>query len=564
MHDPPHSRSSSPGPTSKQLRAFGLAVLLLGVLALLWARRDPSAEVVRSADGGGARGATTQVAAANESQQWGLPIPRGDSRVPGVAARRLTFVDPAGRPLPAVVLRDLDSAVSIGESDSEGRYDLRALDASRAIRASKPGFLASDLQVPGGELDLRVVLEPAPSLRGQLVDPAGHPIRDARVLVYEAGRRPSPAHLSAADDAALLGERGWATAACEQDGTFEVRGLTRGRRYRLCAGAPGFVLPQPVGFEAGDEALDSGMLVFMPYTVAAVVRLVDFDGGPPITSPLLFGSGPSFRVPGSDRESFHDERSLVLSGIPASRCAYKGRDERLIVWSSTSDPDSVLSRCRVEVPGYDPVDVTLDVPRLAVPVARRDVRLSPPRTDCLGALRVRIGALLRPSDSRAVPPSTRLLVQLRAASGQSMAFTLDLDADASMLLDALPCGDYRAWVESEHRRFKSESVPLSIRREGAADVCFDASGCGAAELHVRTGEGIPYGGQLLVMLSVGGRRSHTSAMLSGPPYRVDFLSPGEYSLRLRLEGEQDPREEVFDLRVGPGEVVFLDCALREE
>jgi len=140
-----------------------------------------------------------------------------------------------GRPLPDVRIREMcdDGARSI--TDRLGRFAVSGLAADRSVELlfAVDGYASRVVTVAVGERDLApVILEPAQTIRGLVVDEAGGPLADALVRVEE--------RLDAADPLwsslwpvgrAVL--RTQSTAA----GEFRIDGLVGGR-YRLAVVDP--------------------------------------------------------------------------------------------------------------------------------------------------------------------------------------------------------------------------------------------------------------------------------------------------------------------------------------
>jgi len=540
----------------------------LGLLAVLAALSIFVAFVVGKGAGRSAEGAVGKRPQQERSEPTGssdLGPPQGvrvaERRVEVGPHRQLKFVDPRGADLEGVELRRPEEAALVGVTSEGGVFKFVDVSAPAQVCASKAGFIGELVNLPDGAFDKEVVLHPAEVFRGQIVDQAGSGVAEAKVLVFEVGRTPPVERLSKAEGWGHDGRREWGVVDCADDGEFLIDGLTPSSRYGLCVGAPGHILPEPIFFRAGASERASGMLVVVPYTVAALIRFSDPDGGPPISNPGLFGNGPSLKIPEGRHTSFHDERGLALAGIPQGAIGANGRDEHLVVWSSATDPNGVLTRCQVEMPGYQPLDVEVAIPRHSNPLAILDIPLGAAQNDCLGALRVRVetpsGTAVNPG--RVTGPG--LIAMLRSDTRQTFSFRLKPDASGEMIVDAIPCGNYAVWLNSEHRRMKTERVPVVVDSNVAADAFFDLSGYGAAELRVLQGEDREYQGQLLVLISKPRTRSHTNALLEGPPYRVEHLEPGVYELRLRLEGEKEPRDETCPLRVSAGKLSLVECDL---
>jgi protocatechuate 3,4-dioxygenase beta subunit len=223
-------------------------------------------------------------------------------QLPASALRSAPVVDRGGQPIAGAWVWPFGEPGLAVRSDALGvcRLEASTVLLEGALLAAAPGFLTAVAKVPGPPVLPAIVLTPAVSLSGVVVDAAGRPQAGARLETV-------PLAESASLEEAVLTR---ASAA----GEFRVSGLAAGRSYRITAHHPGsasgVIALGPV------ETSVAGLRVVMRRGAALTGALIDERGEPAagVTVELLAETGRSLGRTATDGEG-----RFALSDLPPGR-----------------------------------------------------------------------------------------------------------------------------------------------------------------------------------------------------------------------------------------------------
>jgi protocatechuate 3,4-dioxygenase beta subunit len=272
------------------------------------------------------------------------------SLAPGESSRTVTPVPReirTGRVLEAVTRAPLPGALVWQQkpgqdrivwtrAEADGSFRLAA-DPHTPLLALAPGFLTASTPESLPEGSLSLILEPAVSLAGRVVDGAGRPVAGA---VVEA----LPATFSRTMD----WERGRTTA----DGTFLLSRLGVGQEYRLTVKAEGF-LPARLDATPGPRGEKQPPLRIVLNRGAAVAgRLVDPQGRP------VAGAALSLIALQEGAEGFQTaDETLRAASDPAGRFRFEPAAPGRFLLELIHPELALASRPTVEVAGPRQVDL---------------------------------------------------------------------------------------------------------------------------------------------------------------------------------------------------------------
>lgn len=528
----------------------GLA--LLAVALVLWVRGTGG---LREAVADGDRLAALSAPARDQegrsgeqaSTRWSLP------QAPREGAVLVRVVEEDDMPITGARVRYGTDLELQGLTDGVGEIELVLGESSLDVEVSAEGFHPRRVKLSPQAARVTVHLASQANLRGVVVDPGGAPIPFARILARPAASVPRVEF--------VLGDGGedWHRTTTSEAGEFQMRGLVPGRVYVLGAGATGWVLPKAVVFSAGAATQKESTVITLAYAFGLHLRLTDADGGPPVTSPNLFGFGPEFMVPYNDVGTLPDQVSSMLAGAPPSLVGTVRRDERLLLWFSTTDHGQLRTRLRVRVPGYDLVDEDVFVPRLRSTIDGQDVVLRAIPGACFGELKIRVGSSAPRGEVERDWHASPLRGVLRppTASGTAISFLVELDDQGEMVLDLVPCGPHVLTVNAPHGRMEAVAQDVEIRPGGGAEAFFDISEL--AELRVRLFEadGTEYRGMVHFHFYDPGDSARTSWTFQEGPYLLRHMEPGTLDLGVQFPFEPDARPARATLTLVSGGVATI-------
>lgn len=239
---PPSERAPSPGPAPSDARGRNLAILLWGGAALL---------------------AAVRIAA------WALPAPGAPAPPRPAATTVLRVVDDTGRPV--VGARVTLPGEDVRATDARGRARLPR--GARRVTVRADGFARWTGTVPDAAR-VRLALEVAAVVRGEVRTAQGAPVPDATVRLVWRGTEPVPPHATRTGP----------------DGRFRFDALSVGD-WTLEAEAPGHE-PAARPLRASTRFRNPPVVVDLRPVGRVLARVLDRDGAPrPGARVVLGGSG---------------------------------------------------------------------------------------------------------------------------------------------------------------------------------------------------------------------------------------------------------------------------------
>jgi len=181
--------------------------------------------------------------------------------------------DQAGEPVAGAKVRVFPHETATTADD--GTFEVTALSSRSSTQPSEPFILARDegrslaaaLPLDEARDRIEVVLAPAVTLRGQVVDPRGEPVAHARIsLTTYAG------NVGTSVDSTMTGA----------DGRYEIKALPAGRKYELSADARGFATTLvPVWLTEGIRGTsDLERVTLRPANLSVSGMVLDEQGKP--------------------------------------------------------------------------------------------------------------------------------------------------------------------------------------------------------------------------------------------------------------------------------------------
>jgi hypothetical protein len=454
-------------------RTGGLAAVALAIgLGIGWSQRDPSE--LRPAD-------PAEQARRSESPAHEVQVGEVEVAVGVFDSRGYEQSDVAVW-LEAQDKRSLWSAWS----DDEGRCTLRApsntaLATVRArARDGRAGSAAFDPRA--STLQIVIPAKPAPTypLRAQLtIDGAPAGAGFDVVLVLDAQLATSTEAVARAlrggQVNGLLATKSDATGAFafEADDPYTSRLISAGGRGWSTAGfVPAHVL----------EVEQIPLLQIY----GAILRLTDGDGPAAVSaaaptmgvreSPVRFAEGTQVKL---------DDISLLVAGMPREALAVSRTSRRLLVASNSTSPRIGPNFARLELFGYEPLDLAFDVTPLASGLLEVDAPLQ--RTTESNATGDFGGVVVRAVD---VSPELAAALErrdgagelvLRSAENELWRFNCALSARFGTAIEYVPRGEFRAQFHSRTGGVLAAPRPVVVK-PGWCDLELSLRGAGGVEL----------------------------------------------------------------------------------
>ena len=466
----------------------------------------------------------------------------------------------AGAALHAVC-HGLSSA--LGSTNADGSLPVQAQECmGLKIAASALGFgegSAPASDAVAGILEITLAVEAI--LDGQLML-EGTPIARQDVSVYawrSDDRPPSEELLSCPNNMRL---RNTKTAL---DGSFSLRGLTRGVGYTLVAAGNGMVSTSPIGNQR--PAIDRPALP-VEYVYALSVQVSDQNRKPLRTQDQLYGGGISWPsdIPGM-RALGRQEPAVNLLGIPRGQLYGNVQASFLLLGRSAQLRESVgPALVNVAIPGYELVYSEVAIPlHMGGPPQASLIKLDPLPDARWGKIELYMDGLFEPAD---VSTRGAYVARLRLddlALGKPIGdLCLWQLAPGLNSFEGIPGGEYKCVFLNKERFDRQPDAEsgewLIVVGEVPAKVHVDASRYGALELLVLNANGTLHAGKLSVMLRpqlIDGEPAANPLYLEKSPYVIPLLPEGVYKVDFL-----EPRMAVADameILIRAGQRLTVTC-----
>jgi hypothetical protein len=564
----------------KRSALIALVVVFLLALTVLFSRSRTD----HSPAGGAVHPAGAELQPTSSQAQSRIPqVPEQDSRkqVVETAASsapengvqyEVTITNDRYQPLAGAELRiDAgDSLLGVWKADEQGKISVSLSERPTMLwSASASGHAHQVLVLDAPQpREVTIALQAGITISGWVRKPGGVRV-DAGTLVvaYPSTWRQTPSEWIRRWQ---QGEAAPWTTRTRDDGSYQLDGVGTGMSCTLIAyeeGQCGLVVVEPLHADARKD-------IVLESLVMTCIQLVDAASGEVLRprSNLLDGYGMRVSFPPNTVQPL----SLSLSMLHALMPTLFGReaDEGLILNFYLGVPGSRVSMSW-EFPGYQAADERIAVQAYSASLAPIQIRLAPDGLQ-RGTILVR--------SSRQAPAAPPRLDQWPATitvypeQGEPMQFVWKPRADGLMELGGVPQGTNRLVFGS---RTGAYMVPPPggaewrvVVRESPITVDLPEIPTAGLLLRPQHPDGVAYNGPLQVSVihntataapaGIQGfgpviRGPGGQLAFAGPPYRVDWLQPGEYSVILGYPGQ---RNQPLTVRAEAGEHTPIVIPLR--
>lgn len=503
-------------------------------------------------------------------------------------------LDACGATTRFVVVRSNGQPAAAADVEAEGidggRLHLGRTDAAGVLSAEVPAewrgrfwatatnhATASVVALDGVQAEVVLTLTEGWSASGRVLGVEGHePPAGTTVLARRLGHRLASIPEEGRTAHVVRGD-------LDAEGEFTVRDLDQGTDWYLQARSPGCTTSAAALVTEGSPTAE---LQLLP-VYGVVLEFAAPDGplrGPwearPIggthgmlIEPQESGLRP-LRPDGSDLAAMQIELppdcdgwnrvALLFTGPPASDLALR--------------PPLVI---HVERLGYRPRSIVVQPPRLSGGPVPTQLVVLDPIAQSWGELRIQFGnPMVQGWDSAArIGPAARLV--LRRELDTPIGIPLASASSGTAIRFELPTGVWQVYFQADIGTFRypdtREGVALVVTERGA-DWSVPLEDTAAVEVELYDEQGAPYAAECILRISSPARPGvYGHAWFRGPPYRVPWLSPGEWHVggilddqvivpgnethraaivleRGTLHTSQVPFERPPDLEVGAAEV----------
>lgn len=523
--------------------------LLMWILSMRFVRSVPPPAPVQEATthslDGLSSGSPMIATDAETSTRLSVPGPALDtSPTESGAACRVRVVDPQYRPLANVQLTvwGENSATSMSKTDEHGVAIVPLPPGeSLQIEASLPSYSKEWISlIAPFPSQATVVLEEGVHLSGTVRYPNGAAVGpNCRVLFVRQASVGLPAGVI---DKALKQEAAHGLAYTDENGQYTVRDLRRGRAYRAFAALEGWATnPQGQAIVAESETAQD--LVVLPL-YELHLRWVDSLSGKAFarTSKTLLGYGVALRVNREEGQPLLCAPE-VLSFFVGDHQPTESKLDSVEYFLGTPGTTraELAVKLHTQFVGYQAWSGTLNAARIAAGVRVHTIELI--RTSGgFGSLTLRVPDSVRaPKNQLGAHAAT---LQLHSTGDDTMSFPLDISTRAPQTFDGIPWGTYSVLVCSTEGSFMHPAAgeppwKVTISAEPVS-LTLPSVELGSLLVIPRLPDGSLYSGQLEVLVlegrhpreslgkghkALGGRRT-----FMGPPYRIDWRTPGEHTV----------------------------------
>ncbi len=425
----------------------------------------------------------------------------------------------------------------LGTSDSQGIIGSNTwTGVGRALEAQAPGYLRTVLDLNGIEaLPIHVTLVETATIMGAVESGSGARVpAGLRVAAWKTGSQPIDWDLDSRDE--TLGS--YSTSATQSDGTFKIEGLNPGLRYDLSAAGKGFVCVKRAESVKPGQA-EASIKVQILYGV--FVRIREPNDAPLRTNVMAFGRAISWslapELSGLVKDFPRETIESGLAGLGAGTAMPEDRDNMLLLFASDLAQTQVGPvALEIDLPGYVPEKTDAWANRLDGELSFKDVHLSP-IAGAWGDIIISIadqGSFPRPEWTGASFPEG--ILRLRPSEGAEIQVRIAKVPRDAWTLTGIPAGHYEARLELIHNRlsrtWNADSWQAIDVGPMPAALAVDAADRGAVDIEVLDGENKAHTGQCTILLRGKDKRGDAVVPFERPPYRLSWMNPGEYEVRL--------------------------------
>lgn len=516
-----------------------LAAVLGGVLVLVQLSEREAGTPLAVTDGV----VEVPVTAFRPASAW-MPTPGSPDKKPAPLSAQSTLrvlvKTTESVPIHQVAVGLIDSAglvISAALTNAEGVavLDFSSGNGSQVV-CQKAGFARTSetLHAPD-TTEVTVVMDTAGVLKGRVLLPAGEPPRETVTVFAHLARAPFPQDMSVVSNPCSLVVR---TA---ENGEFLINDARAGEAYAVYAGCPGYVCASEVGVPATADGPPVQITVAPVYVMA-----VRFRPPPQTPLPALLHSAAGLSMsnlpeerPGVRCLDAEGAPSAWLAGIPMVHSEWHNR-EFFQVYSASEDRDSldpaILSAA---FPGFEPVHAEVPALRMRSPNLQWQVIHVRPTANGVGTVELQLRNDT-PHTGLPTPEGVGGYLQVRFVPPGSTVRSEEIVTYVKrpterLSLSSFPAGTYAVRATWFRRngpalRCVPESIVVTAGASTLASV--EIGTFGAIELDPTSGPtNAAFQGKMRVSCSDDTGRSFWS-FFDTPPYRVDWLTPGQYRLRV--------------------------------
>lgn len=459
-----------------------------------------------------------------------------------------------GAPVPEATVSFANSWQLIGRTDKNGLlYCDSGSGLRRRVLVTAHGF-APEYSLLGKAVSTTttILLRPAWSLSGHVVDSAGRPVGSG-VRVLAVGHNDQ---LLEADILASLTGAGPLSVAVTNDmSEFSLSGLRDGDSYHIYAGGEGYCSANSFAPPIMKAGSSRQQIVTVSPVYGARIVIRDAAGGPLLLGESLSGSWHGTPVPAVDdaRIVVSGNWTAALLGLPASATS-RSVFEKVFFFETKFDHGLQIPIVyEATFPGYEPARVTIEAKRALADVTQHSIRLERV-TDTFGVVNIWLDPVEHVSSVIPDELGDRCpqLYLTELQDGKLLRAQLQGIARGFEDVTGVPAGDYFAVFRAPHQLFRFPRVPeqgptvLSISKM-PSELRVPIHGLGALRIAVLEPSGSEYAGPLSGTHVRTKGQEADDFYFSAPPYTIPLLPEGEYSLDVDLPNMDSPIQVSFSI-----------------
>ena len=560
---------------SRRKLKFAVALLLLGSCALIaafaWRSRSSRGAIAESLviDGPSSRPRDSALESVPPDARTSLAgTPNTPARNEPAHGFEVHVCDQHHAPLAEAMiwLRSGDTVELVGRTDAEGVLPL-AIERARgaSIVASLDGFATAREYVEDANRGVvELVLERGKTISGWVEYPNGQRVGSSRVA---AVREHVAEEVFAAEKLLPPQDPERLEVVSDAQGYFEFQHVPSESRFVLLAAGNG-CLSRGAGAEHVVEAGASDERIVVYPTYGSIVEFVDeFQVPVDLSQAAEVSGGMGVTVEDASLELLSGvDWSARLVAISKFDLALAKNQTLLLAQSPQFRATVGPIHLGMRWVGFEPTEVEVELSPIVRGLGRNAVTLVRVPTG-VGAIEVRFRLPGAPQQADAAPGIRAQLLMLSKSYGQFVHEFPRLGPGAQRI-ENLPRGHYRVAFELGGGLFRypsagEPSLELDIGTE-LVQLEIPLDGTGAIEFAVRDEPGANYDGAASIFIGPGKpsidasrtqRLAGMTAHFARPPYRLPFVKPGEYSIRLEY-----PRasKEARTVQVAGGSTTRVD------